>query len=195
MIKTFLPLFTALSLLSACANQPERNVVSVEEDLSGKSIANIRPVGVRLAKMPAPKADTKKAIEKYQRFLEIAPKGETRVHVMHRLADLKLMDVEEVLAENPEQLDGQQVKKIYQEAIDTYSQVLKIFPHRRDSDMLLYQLAKVYMLKGDDEQALSILTRLTKDFPKSDLMSEVQYRRGDILFNLERFVEANAAFA
>lgn len=195
MIKTFLPLFTALSLLSACANQPERNVVSVEEDLSGKSIANIRPVGVRLAKMPAPKADTKKAIEKYQRFLEIAPKGETRVHVMHRLADLKLMDVEELLAENPEQLDGQQVKKIYQEAIDTYSQVLKMFPHRRDSDMLLYQLAKVYMLKGEDEQALSILTRLTKDFPKSDLMSEVQYRRGDILFNLERFVEANAAFA
>ena len=84
-------------LLSACANQPERNVVSVEEDLTGKSIANIRPVGVRLAKMPAPQANTKKAIEKYQRFLEVAPAGETRVHVMHRLADLKLMEVEELL--------------------------------------------------------------------------------------------------
>ena len=194
MIKYFSVLLVAV-LLTACANQPERNVVSVEEDLSGKSIANIRPVGVRLAKMPAPQADTKKAIEKYQRFLEIAPKGETRVHVMHRLADLKLMDVEELLADDPEQLDASEVQKIYQEAIDTYSQVLTLFPHRRDSDMLLYQLAKVYMLKGDDEQALTVLTRLTKDFPKSDLIAEVQYRRGDILFNLERFVEANEAFA
>lgn len=182
-------------LLSACANQPERNVVSVEEDLTGKSIANIRPVGVRLAKMPAPEANTKKAIEKYQRFLEIAPVGETRVHVMHRLADLKLMDVEELLADNPEQLDATQVQTIYQEAIDTYSQVLTMFPNRRDSDMLLYQLAKVYMLKGDDEQALAVLTRLTEDFPESELMAEAQYRRGDILFNLERFIEANKAFA
>ncbi|MGR6874654.1 tetratricopeptide repeat protein [Pseudomonas sp. HK3] len=184
-----------IALLSACANQPERNVVSVEEDLSGKSIANIRPVGVRLAKMPAPEANTKKAIEKYQRFLEIAPKGETRVHVMHRLADLKLMDVEELLADNPEQLNAAEVQKTYQEAIDTYTQVLKMFPRRRDSDMLLYQLAKVHMLKGDDEQALAVLTRLTQDFPKSDLVSEAQYRRGDILFNLERFAASNRAFA
>jgi TolA-binding protein len=184
-----------VACLSACANQPERNVVSVEEDLSGKSIANIRPVGVRLAKMPAAQADTKKAIAKYQRFLDIAPKGETRVHVMHRLADLKLMDVEELLADNPEELEAEQVQKTYQQAIDTYKQVLKMFPHRRDSDMLLYQLAKVYMLKGDDEQALTVLTRLTQDFPKSDLVPEAQYRRGDILFNLERFVESNKAFA
>ena len=81
-------------LLTACANQPEKNVVSAEEDLTGKSIENIRPVGFRLAKMPPPKVDTKASIKKYQRFLEIAPKSETRVHVMHRLADLKLMDVE-----------------------------------------------------------------------------------------------------
>lgn len=196
MMNNWIVLTVVIALLSACANQPERNVVSVEEkDLSGKSIANIRPVGVRLAKMPAPQANTKKAIEKYQRFLEIAPTGETKVHVLHRLADLKLMDVEELLADNPEQLDAKEVQTIYQEAIDTYSQVLKMFPNRRDSDMLLYQLAKVHMLKGDDEKALAVLTRLTNDFPQSELVSEAQYRRGDILFNLERFVDANKAFA
>ncbi|NVK37686.1 MAG: tetratricopeptide repeat protein [Gammaproteobacteria bacterium] len=193
MSRLFIPLLF-LGLVS-CASQPELNVVSVEEDLAGKSIANIRPVGVRLAKMPSPEADTQKAIAKYQRFLEIAPQGETRVHVMHRLADLKLMDVEELLADNPEQLDAEQVKQVYDEAIQTYTQVLTLFPHRRDSDMLLYQLSKVYMLKGDDETALSTLTRLVNDFPNSSLLSEVQYRRGDILFNLERFAEANEAFA
>ncbi len=195
-MKTSRIFITAFCLgLASCASQPELNVVSVEEDLSGKSIANIRPVGVRLAKMPAPDVDTQKAIAKYQRFLEIAPQGETRVHVMHRLADLKLMDVEELLAENPEQLDAEHVKKVYDEAISTYTQVLTMFPHRRDSDMLLYQLSKVYMLKGDDEAALATLTRLAQDFPQSTLLAEVQYRRGDILFNLERFKEANEAFA
>ncbi len=132
------PLIIILSsfLLFACANQPQ-NVISSGQDLTGKSISNIRPVGVRLAKMPAPQMDTQKAIAKYQHFLEISPNNDTRVHVLHRLADL------------------------------TYQKVLTLFPNRRDSDMLLYQLAKVYMLKGDTDAALNALETLTKNFPNS----------------------------
>lgn len=183
------------SLLVACSSAPEKNVVSAEQDLTGKSIANIRPVGVRLAKMPAPESDTKQAIAKYQKFLEIAPKGDTRVHVMHRLADLKLMDVEEVLSEDPSKIDAKKVQKTYDEAIATYNQVLTMFPKRRDSDMLLYQLAKVYMLNGDNASALKTLTRITKNFPKSDLVKEAQYRRGDMMFNLGDYAGAVKAFA
>ena len=181
-------------LLTACANQPEKNVVSAEEDLTGKSIENIRPVGFRLAKMPPPKVDTKASIKKYQRFLEIAPKSETRVHVMHRLADLKLMDVEDLLADNPEDLDPNHVKKVYQEAVETYERVLKMFPGRRDSDMLLYQLAKVYMLKGDSQKSQLTLKKLIKDFPKSKLLTEAHYRLGDMQFYSEKFAEAEASF-
>jgi tetratricopeptide (TPR) repeat protein len=182
-------------LLSACSNQPEKNVVSAEEDLTGKSIENIRPVGFRLAKMPPPKVDTKASIKKYQQFLEIAPKSETRVHVMHRLADLKLMDVEDLLAENPEDLDPKHVRQVYQEAIDTYENVLKMFPGRRDSDMLLYQLAKVYMLKGDASQSQNTLNKLISNFPNSNLLTEAYYRLGDMLFYAEDFSGAEKAFS
>ena len=185
----------ASGLLMACTNQPEKNVVSGEEDLYGKKIANIRPVGVRLAKMPPPQVDTQKAIKKYQRFLELAPNNDTRVHVMHRLADLKLMDIEEMLADNPEDLEAEGVVKVYQEAIETYTKVLSVFPNRRDSDMLLYQLAKVYLLKGDSESALRVLTRLTVEFPESDLVNESQYRLGDMYFNLQQFEPAAKAFS
>lgn len=192
-------LITALAsalLISACATQPEQDVMSVEmEDLQGKSIANIRPVGFRLAKMPPPEVDTKEAIRKYQRFLEISPENDTRVHVMHRLADLKLMDVEDLLAENPDELDPQTVQRVYAEAIDSYNRVLTLFPNRRDSDMLLYQLAKVYMLKGDTESSLATLNKLTRDFPKSSLLAEAYYRSGDMLFYAERFAEAEQAFS
>ena len=188
-------LITSIAItLAACSSQPEKNVISTQEDLTGKKISNIRPVGVRLAKMPAPQANTQKAITKYQRFLEISPYNDTRVHVMHRLADLKLMDVEDLLAETPELLKEEQVQAVYKEAIDTYKRVLKLFPNRRDSDMLLYQLAKVYMLKGDTHSALSSLQQLTEQFPKSSLVVEAQYRRGDMLFYLGRFNEAEMAF-
>ena len=194
-MKPYITLISISLLLSACASQPEKNVVSVEEDLTGKSIENIRPVGFRLAKMPPPKVDTKAAIKKYQAFLEIAPKSETRVHVMHRLADLKLMDVEDLLAENPEELEPENVRRVYKEAVETYEKVLKMFPGRRDSDMLLYQLAKVYMLKGDSEKAQSTLKQLIKRFPKSTLLTEAYYRLGDMQFYSENFTEAEQSFS
>ncbi len=181
-------------MLAACSSQPEKNIVSVEDNLKGKTIENIRPVGIRLAKMPAPEVNTKEAIRRYQRYLEIAPKDETRVHVMHRLADLKLMDIEELIVENPEDVDPKYVKEVYQQAIDTYTQVFELFPNRRDSDMLLYQLAKAHMLKGDDQAALSTLTKLAESFPDSELVTEVHYRRGDILFSNERYADAEKAF-
>ena len=194
MIKHFLLVSVGLFLV-ACSTQPEKNVISTQTNLSGKKISNIRPVGVRLAKMPAPEVNTQKAISKYQRFLEISPYNDTRVHVMHRLADLKLMDVEDLLADTPELLKEKQVQGVYKEAIDTYKRVLKLFPNRRDSDMLLYQLAKVYMLKGDTESALKSLHQLSKQFPKSKLVTEAQYRRGDMLFYLGRYDEAEESFA
>jgi tetratricopeptide (TPR) repeat protein len=182
-------------LLIACANQPEKNVISTGQDLSGKSISNIRPVGVRLAKMPAPKMDTQKAITKYQHFLEISPNDDTKVRVMHRLADLKLMDIEELLTDDPELLDAKHVQLVYKQAIDTYKNVYTLFPKRRDSDMILYQLAKVYMLKGDTEAALGALDTLTKSFPNSPLVVEAHYRRGDMLFYSQEFSQAQEAFS
>lgn len=194
-MKPLLTLLSVVTLLSACATQQDKTAVSIDDDLTGKSIENIRPIGFRLAKMPAPKVDTKAAIKRYQSFLEIAPKSETRVHVMHRLADLKLMDVEELLAENPEDLDPKHVNKVYQEAVDTYESVLNKFPNRRDSDRLLYQLAKVYMLKSETDKSEKTLKKLIDHFPNSDLLTEVHYRLGDIQFYAEKFNQAEKSFA
>lgn len=190
-------LWTALlvTALVACSTQPQKSVVSVEEDLTDKTIANIRPIGFRLAKMNPPESDTKEAIRRYQQFLQLAPQNDTRVHVMHRLADLKLMDLEEILAEDPEKVDQKQVEAIYDEAIATYERVLKLFPNRLDSDMLLYQLAKVYSLKGDSESSLNALQRLVSRFDNSDLLMESYYRMGDIYFTLGEYGNAERSFA
>jgi tetratricopeptide (TPR) repeat protein len=182
-------------LLSACSSQPEKDVVSIQGDLTGKNIENLRPVGFRLAKMPPPKVDTKAAIKRYQSFLEIAPRNETSVHVMHRLADLKLMDVEELLEGDAKDLDPVHVKKVYQEAVESYERVLQQFPGRRDSDRLLYQLAKVYMLKGDTKNSEATLKAMIKRFPTSELLTEAYYRLGDLQFNSENYYQAEKSFS
>ncbi|EAT11782.1 hypothetical protein RED65_05329 [Oceanobacter sp. RED65] len=167
----------------------------MEEDLTDKTIANIRPIGFRLAKMNPPETDTKEAIRRYQQFLQLAPNNDTRVHVMHRLADLKLMDLEEILSEDVEKVDQKQVEAVYDEAITTYERVLKLFPNRLDSDMLLYQLAKVYSLKGDSVSSLNALQRLVARFEKSELLMESYYRMGDIYFTLGQYDNAERSFA
>lgn len=192
-MKSRLLMVLAVGLLTACAAQ-QQTVVSVQDDIKGKTLANIRPVGIRLAKLPAPKADTKESIRRYQRYLEIAPKNDTRVHVLHRLADLKLIDIEEMLAESPDKVDPKEVDKIYSEAIATYRNVLAMFPDRSDSDMLYYQLAKVYQLKGQTDEALDALQALITKFPDSELLTEAYYRRGDMLFYDARYAEAETSF-
>ncbi|MCP5334421.1 MAG: tetratricopeptide repeat protein [Oceanospirillaceae bacterium] len=192
-MKSSLSLFLTALILSGCAAQ-QQTVVSVQDDIKGKTLANIRPVGIRLAKLPAPKADTKEAIRRYQRYLEIAPNNDTKVHVMHRLADLKLLDIEEMLVESPEKVDAKLVDKTYNEAIATYRNVLAMFPDRSDSDMLYYQLAKVYQLKGMQNEALDALQSLITQFPESELVTEAYYRRGDMLFYDARYAESEVAF-
>jgi len=187
-------LFGLVLLLSACATK-QQNETFTQTDLSNKTIANIRPMGFKLAKMPAPQADTKEAIQRYQAFLDIARHNDMRVHVMHRLADLQLMDLEELLAEDPDKLDNKQVEAIYNHAIATYERVLGMFPNRLDSDMLIYQLAKVYTLKGDTESALNWLAQLVKRFPNSDFVLESYYRMGDMHFTLEQYAQAEQAFS
>ncbi len=194
-MKNILIIFSACLFLLACSSQPEKNTVSANGGLNGRTLANIRPMGVRLEKMPAPEANIEKAIAKYQRFLEVSPNNETRVRVMHRLADLKLVNLEKILADNPEQLEAKEIKRAYQESIARYENVLSLFPNSKDSDMLLYQLAKVYMLNADTQSALRVLKRLVTEFPKSELVAESQYRRGDMFFNLEMYKQSRDAFA
>lgn len=193
MNKALLVVVTCLMLVS-CANVDTKHFNGLV-DSPKKKISNIRPIGFRLEKMPKPEVDTEEAIRRYERFLTLAPDGDTRVHVMHRLADLKLMDVEDLLAEDSEHLDVQHIQQVYEQTIQTYKRVLDLFPNRYDSDMLLYQLSKVYMLIGQEKQALAHLNRLVRDFPNSPLLLEVQYRRGDILFNQESYDQAEKAFS
>jgi TolA-binding protein len=73
--------------------------------------------------------------------------------------------------------------------------LLESYPSYKQSDAVLYQLARAYESNGQSEEALSALDRLVARYPSSRLIDEAQFRRGEILFSAKRYQDAERAYA
>lgn len=89
----------------------------------------------------------------------------------------------------PEDVQG------YQRAVNLYSELLKAYPNAPDNDRVLYQLAHAYESGGDLEKALATLDLLVRQYPKSGLMDEAQFRRGELEFAMRNYAGAEQAYA
>ncbi len=60
---------------------------------------------------------------------------------------------------------------------------------------LLYQLARAYDTTGaDGRSALATLDRIVATYPHDTQLGEVQFRRGELLFSLQRYADAQHAY-
>jgi TolA-binding protein len=83
----------------------------------------------------------------------------------------------------------------YQAAVDLYLELLRAYPQSPDNDRVLYQLAHAYEQGGDLEAALRVLDRLVREYPKTRVYDEAQFRRGEIMFTLRNYAGAEQAYA
>ena len=153
-------------------------------------LVNAPPVAVRSG--TAPDADPARAMENYRRFLQLQRTDPTlRAEAMRRLADLNQE------AGSLDRLDKElsQVDQQGAEAIRLYTELLQIYPDYPHNDQVLYQLARAYETTGRPEQALGVLDRLVMTFPRSALLDEAQFRRGELLFSAKRYNDAATAYA
>ena len=137
-------------------------------------------------------ADPARAMDNYRRFLELQRTDPAlRAEAMRRLADLNQE------AGSLERLDQElsQVDRQGAEAIRLYTQLLQLYPDYPHNDQVLYQLARAYETTGRPEQALATLERLVAAYPRSPLLGEAQFRRGELLFSARRYADAAAAYA
>jgi len=81
------------------------------------------------------------------------------------------------------------------EAIRLYRKLLQEYPDYERNDQVLYQLARAYGIRGEQEQAMQTLDRLVQEYPYSRHFTEAQFRRGEILFVREKYKRAEAAYA
>ncbi|MFV1997962.1 MAG: tetratricopeptide repeat protein [Acidiferrobacterales bacterium] len=80
------------------------------------------------------------------------------------------------------------------EAIAIYRKLLKKYPDYERNDQVLYQLARAYGIRGQQNQAMNTLDRIIKEYPFTPLIDEVQFRRGEVLFVRKQYRASERAY-
>src|SRR5215469_14807431 len=81
------------------------------------------------------------------------------------------------------------------EAITLYNRLLNEYPSYKNSDQVLYQMARAYDELGRTDEAIDTMERLIRTNPHSSHLDEVQFRRGEYFFTRRRFRDAEAAYS
>ena len=179
----------ALLLVSGlCACAGPKNNPSANEPPTLKSLAS---KAVKVAPDPGIQANEDKTIAAYRKFLDVAPKAPQRPEAMRRLGDLEMDSADNRLANGP----GASATPDYRTAIARYQDYLKTYPKDPGNDRVIYQLARAYEQGGDLETALKTLDRLVREYPQTSFRDEAQFRRGELLFSMRDYPQAERAFA
>lgn len=184
-------LAVAVLSLAACASQPR-----ILADLPEAQISIERDAPILGAR--------DKAMDAYWEFMSRAPEPSQKVEAMRRLADLELERSEERLqkqievleqSEKLEEVDPESLKsRSYSSAIKLYEDGLKMSSGGTQDIPMLYQLSKAYEQAGQEEKALDALNRLLAIAPTAKNRDELQFRRGEMLFELGRYRFAEQAY-
>jgi TolA-binding protein len=132
-----------------------------------------------------------KAMESYRAFLDLASDDPVlKAEAMRRLADLQLdtTDAEQLQA-NVQSLG------VVGSTIEMYQKLLQTYPNYPKNDLVLYQLARAYEADGRIDESLATLDRLIAKYPRTTHLEEAQFRRGETLFVMKRYRDAERAYA
>jgi tetratricopeptide (TPR) repeat protein len=81
------------------------------------------------------------------------------------------------------------------EAIALYKRLLAEYPSYKDSDQVLYQMARAYDELGRTDEAMETMERAIRANPNSVHFDEVQFRRGEYFFTRRKFRDAENAYS
>jgi cellulose synthase operon protein C len=81
------------------------------------------------------------------------------------------------------------------EAIAIYKRLLTEYPSYKDSDQVLYQMARTYDELGRTDEAMETMERLIRANPHSEHYDEVQFRRGEYFFTRRKYRDAENAYS
>ena len=135
-----------------------------------------------------------RTIAAYQEFLSAARTDPQRPEAMRRLGDLEMDRADTGTAAAPA-APTETGNVDYGKAIALYLDFLKTYPSDPHNDRVLYQLARAYEQSGDLDTGLQRLDQLVKDYPNTKFRDEAQFRRGELLFSMRNYGQAEQAYA
>ncbi|GAC15557.1 hypothetical protein GLIP_2936 [Aliiglaciecola lipolytica E3] len=175
--------------LSACAGlfdaPPTVNLVEKR-----KTLGEFYFEPVSLNHDPLPDEGLENLRDAYVNLLDIIDDPETIKIVQYRLADLEVL-----LAERQQEVGVAPVDRgFYDLAIAQYQSILDRHPEQKENAEVLYQLAKAYDLQGQSQQSLQVIDTLLAKYPDTIYLAELEFRRGEILFNVQDYPGAVQAY-
>jgi TolA-binding protein len=174
----------ALALIGASAQADNIKKRDTIASLEGKDVE------IRTGKVIVGSTDL--ARDNYRAFLDlVSDDPDLRSEAMRRLGDLELDATEaQQLAANIDTLNHES----FNSAVQLYQQLLESYPDYRRNDTVLYQLARAYEMGGRNDEALAVLNELVDKYPDTELIDEVQFRRGEMLFLRRNYNDAELAY-
>lgn len=149
-----------------------------------------------------------KAMDNYWEFVAGAKEQKQKVVAMRRLADLEMerseerfqkqLDVAEQKEGADAEIDLNTLKEItYRGAIKLYEDALKVASEGEGGLMpeVLYPLSRAYERAGNQEKAAWTLGKLLESAPAAANRDELHFRRGELLFDLREFGQAEQAYS
>ncbi len=180
-------------LVAGCAGAPKQETLGDLGELDIKIDTKSPIAGSR-----------NKAMDNYWEFMSGAKEETQKVEAMRRLADLEMERSEERFQKQMEVFaqsdsagytDAQALREItFRGAIKLYEDALKLSSGGKQSIDLLYQVSKAYEQAGQQEKAMDALNRLLAMDPLAKNRDELQFRRGELLFDLHKFKLAELAY-
>jgi tetratricopeptide (TPR) repeat protein len=81
------------------------------------------------------------------------------------------------------------------EAIALYKRLLTEYPSYKNSDQVLYQMARAYDELGRTDEAMETMEQMLRANPHSEHYDEVQFRRGEYFFTRRKYRDAENAYS
>lgn len=187
-------LLGVILLLHGCASNEKLETLGDLGDVDIKIESDVPVVGAR-----------DKAMDNYWEFMAGAKERKQKVEAMRRLADLEMERAEERFQKQMEVMtsgkegaatDLQTLKDIsFRGAIKLYEDALKASGNGPQNAGLLYQLSKAYERAGQNEKGLVALNNLLAINPYAENRDELQFRRGELLFDMRKYKQAELAYS
>lgn len=159
-------------------------------EFSGLTLQDIRPVTLPDTEQGILEVSLSKLASAYRDLLEISSDPAIRLQGLHRLADVILLQGELDLST----ADAGNSEAYLAQSIQAYEALLRDNPDYPANDQLLYQLAKAYALRAENDESLVALHRLTSDYPESSYVPEAEFRIAENYFSLPDYRRAELAY-
>ena len=172
-------LLTTLALALISCSAPVKDNTLRDIDFSGSKQVNA-------STFSAPKSPDE-IRNAYLEYLKHAAKNDkSRVDALQRLAQLEF-EVSDAHNKETNGVGANSINdKIYNDSLDRSIELLQTLlrdhPNAENSDKTLYQLARAYDQRGQNDKSLDTLAQLVKRYPKSAYYVESQFRLAERAF-------------